>query len=60
VARLNAAKVACRRGQFAEARTAVLGAPVLPARELVVIAADGEFTSDCKALAADLRAKLGK
>jgi len=60
VARLNTAKVACRRGQLAEARNAVLGIPVLKAQELAVIAADGEFTSNCKALAADLRAKLGK
>jgi tetratricopeptide (TPR) repeat protein len=60
VARLNAAKVACRRGQLAEARNAVLGAPVLAAQELAVISADGEFKSDCRALAADLRTKLGK
>lgn len=60
VARLNAAKVACRRGQFAEARNAVLGAPALAAQALAVIAADGEFTGDCKALAADLKARLAK
>jgi len=60
VARLNAAKVACRRGQLAEARKAVLGAPALAAQALAVIAADGEFAGDCKALAADLRAKVGK
>ena len=47
-------------GQLAEARKAVLGAPALAAQALAVIAADGEFASDCKALAADLRAKLGK
>jgi hypothetical protein len=59
VARLNTAKVACRRGQLAEARSAVRR-PALPAQALQVIAADGEFTSDCEALAADLRAKLNK
>jgi tetratricopeptide repeat protein len=57
VARLNAAKVACRRGRVAEAREAVFGAPPLAAPELAVILADGEFATDCRALAAELKEK---
>jgi hypothetical protein len=59
LARINAAKVACRRGNQQVARNAVLAEPMLDRRLLAVVAADGEFRSECAALAAEVKHRAG-
>ncbi len=58
LARLNSAKAACRLNRPEDARTAILGEPVLGKKYLAVIIADGEFVADCKSIAAEVKHRL--